>query len=64
MAWDVEMLDVVSRKVMGLIKGVWNGDGQAFNAFRVQIEMEIHFRPYRGLKLVFLLAGCVDTFQN
>jgi len=24
-------LDVVSRIVMGLIRGVWNGDGQAFN---------------------------------
>ena len=28
------MLDV-SRIVMGLIKGVWNGDGQAFNKFLV-----------------------------
>ena len=32
--------------------------------FWFQSEVEIHFRPYRGLKLVFLLAGWVDTFQK
>ena len=35
MVGDVEMLDVVSRIVMGLIRGVWNGDGQAFIEFLV-----------------------------
>ena len=35
MVGDVGMLDVVSRIVMGLIRGVWNGDGQAFNEFIV-----------------------------
>ena len=35
MVGDVEMLDVVSRIVMGPIRGVWNGDGQAFNEFMV-----------------------------
>ena len=29
------MLDVVSRIVMGLIRGAWNGDGQAVNEFMV-----------------------------
>ena len=58
------MLDVVSRIVMGLIRGVWNGDGQAFNEFMVPIEVGNHFRPYRGLKLVFLMAGWVNIFQK
>ena len=35
MVGDVEMLDVVSRIAMGLIRGVWNGDGQAFIEFLV-----------------------------
>ena len=35
MVGDVGMLDVVSRIVMGLIRAVWNGDGQAFNEFVV-----------------------------
>ena len=47
----------------GLIREVWNEDGQAFN-FWFQIEVGNLFRPYRGLKLVFLVAGWVDTFQN
>ena len=29
------MLDVVSTIVIGLIRGVWNGHGQAFNEFMV-----------------------------
>ena len=59
------MLDAVSRIVMGLIKGVWNGDGQAFNEFLVPNQSgKSHFRPYRGLKLVFFVAGWVDTFQK
>ena len=29
------MLDVASRILMGLIRGVWNGDGPAFNEFLV-----------------------------
>ena len=45
------MLDVASRILMGLIRGAWNGDGQPL-------------RPYRGLKLVFLMAGWADIFQK
>ena len=29
-----------------------------------QIEVGNHFRPYRGLKLVFLMAGWVDILQK
>ena len=29
------MLDVASRIIMRLMRGVWNGDGQAFNEFLV-----------------------------
>ena len=47
----------------GLIREVWNGDGQAFN-FWFQIEVGNLVRPYRGLKLVCLLAGWVDTFRK
>ena len=32
--------------------------------FWFQIEVRNDFRPYSGLKLVFLVAGWVDTFQN
>ena len=32
--------------------------------FWFQIEVKIHIRPYRGLKLVFLVAGWVDTLQT
>ena len=30
----------------------------------LQIEVGNHFRPYRGLKLVFLMAGWADIFQK
>ena len=29
-----------------------------------QIEVGNHFRPYGASKLVFLMAGWVDIFQN
>ena len=32
--------------------------------FGIQIEVGNHFRPYRGLKLVFLLVGWVDIFRK
>ena len=32
--------------------------------FWFQIKVGNHFRPYSGLKLAFLVAGWVDTFQN
>ena len=35
-----------------------------FMNFWFQIEVGNHFRPYRGLKLVFLMVGPVDIFQK
>ena len=32
--------------------------------FWFQIDLGNQFGPYRGLKLVFLMAGWVDIFQN
>ena len=45
------MLDVASRIIMRLMRGVWNGD-------------EIILGPTRGLKLVVLMVGWVDIFQK
>ena len=37
---------------------------QPLRKFWFQIEVGNLFRLYRGLKLVFLVAGWVDTFQK